>query len=107
MLSVFQYTDSDDPFGIFNLFLQLPMQSMSVITNVVSSNPAHGEVYLIQHYVIKIVSDLRQDGGFLRVLRFPPINKTDRHDITEILLKMALNNITTTLYSQSIKTKNI
>ena len=24
------------------------------------------------HYVIKIVSDLRQIGGFLRVLRFPP-----------------------------------
>ena len=26
----------------------------------------------IQHYVIKFVSDLRQVGGFLRVLRFPP-----------------------------------
>jgi hypothetical protein len=33
---------------------------------------AHGEVYWIQHYVIKIVSDLRQVGGFLRVLRFSP-----------------------------------
>ena len=32
----------------------------------------HGEVYLIQHYVIKFVSDLRQVDGFLRVLRFPP-----------------------------------
>ena len=31
-----------------------------------------GEVYSIQHYVIKFVNDLRQDGGFLRVLRFPP-----------------------------------
>ena len=30
-----------------------------------------GEVYSIQHYVIKFVSDLRQFGGFLRVLRFP------------------------------------
>ena len=29
-------------------------------------------VYLIQHYVIKFVSDLRQVGGFLCVLRFPP-----------------------------------
>ena len=38
----------------------------------VSSNPVHGEVYSIQHYVIKFVSDLRQVGGFLRVLRFPP-----------------------------------
>jgi hypothetical protein len=26
----------------------------------------------VQHYVIQFVSDLRQVGGFLRVLRFPP-----------------------------------
>ena len=26
----------------------------------------------VQHYVIKFVSDLRQVGGFLQVLRFPP-----------------------------------
>ena len=26
----------------------------------------------VQHYVIKLVSDLRQVSGFLRVLRFPP-----------------------------------
>jgi hypothetical protein len=38
---------------------------------VVSSNPVNGEVYSIQHNVIKFVSDLRQVGGFLRVLRFP------------------------------------
>ena len=31
-----------------------------------------GEVYSIQHHVIKFVSELRQVGGFLRVLRFPP-----------------------------------
>ena len=31
----------------------------------------------VQHYVIKIVSDLKQVGGFLRVLRFhPPIKIT-------------------------------
>jgi len=29
----------------------------------------------VQHYVIKFVSDLRQVGGFLRVLRFPPLIK--------------------------------
>jgi hypothetical protein len=38
----------------------------------VSLNPVHGRVYLMQHYVIKFVSDLRQCGGFLRVLQFPP-----------------------------------
>ena len=48
------------------------MQSVPIITKVVSSNPAHGEVYSIQHHVIKFVSDLWQVGGFLRVLRFPP-----------------------------------
>jgi hypothetical protein len=51
------------------------------------------EVYSTQHYVIKFVSDLRQVGFF------PPVsstNKTDRHDITVILLKVALNSITLT-----------
>jgi hypothetical protein len=38
------------------------MQSVPITTNVVSSNPVYGEVYSIQHYVIKIVSDLRQVG---------------------------------------------
>jgi hypothetical protein len=54
------------------LDLQLHMQSLSITTNVVSSNHIHGEVYSIQHYVIKFVSDWRQVGGFLQVLRFPP-----------------------------------
>jgi len=34
--------------------------------------PRSDEVYSIQHYVIKFVSDLWQVGGFLRVLQFPP-----------------------------------
>ena len=59
----------------------------------------------VQHYVIKFVSDLRQVSGFLRVLRFPPlIKKTDRHDITEILLKVTLKTITLTLKRGSIHT---
>jgi hypothetical protein len=32
-------------------------------------------------------------GGSLRVLRLPPLPKTDRLDIAEILLKVALNTI--------------
>jgi hypothetical protein len=47
----------------------------------------------MQHYVIKFVRDLRQVGGFLRVIQFPPLNKTDLHDITEILLNVSLNTI--------------
>jgi hypothetical protein len=57
---------------VWKFDLQLPVQSVPITTNVVSSNPAHGEVYSIHHYVIKFVSDLRQVGGFLRVFRFPP-----------------------------------
>jgi hypothetical protein len=36
------------------------------------AEPVHDEVYSIQHYVIKFVSDLRQVGGYLRVLKCPP-----------------------------------
>jgi hypothetical protein len=46
---------------------QLPVESVPITTKVVSSNPVHGEVYSMQHYVIKFVSDLQQVGGFLWV----------------------------------------
>jgi hypothetical protein len=39
------------------------------VSQVVSSNPIHGEVYQIQHYGIKFISDVRLVGGFLW---FPP-----------------------------------
>jgi len=68
------------------------IKSVPITTKVVSSNPTHGEVYLIQHYVIKFVSDLRQVGGFLWVLWFHPMKLK-----TEILLKVALNTITLTV----------
>ena len=41
-------------------------------------------MYSIQDYEINFVRDLRQVRGFLRV---SSTNKTDRHDITEILSK--------------------
>ena len=67
------------------------MQSVPITTKVVCLNPPCGEVYSVQHYVIKFVSDLRQVGGLLRVLQFLP-SKTDSHNnINEILLKIALN----------------
>jgi hypothetical protein len=67
--------------------ITLPMQSVPITTDVVSSNPAQtrctlynimwrcklesssGEVYSIQHYVIKFISKLRLVCGFLW---FPP-----------------------------------
>ena len=72
---------------VWQLDLQLPLESMPITTNVASS---------IQHYVIKFVSDLRQVCGFLLLLRFPPPIKTDCHNITEILLKVASNTMTLT-----------
>ena len=72
---------------VWQLDLQLPVQSVLITTDV-SSNPIHGEVSLIQHYVVKFVS------GFLQVLQFnSSTNKTDCHDIAEILLKVVLNTI--------------
>ena len=54
---------------------QVPVHSMPITTKVVCSNPAHGEIYSILHYVIKCISDLQQVGDFLRIFRFsPPIN---------------------------------
>jgi len=63
--------------------LQLPVQSVPMISKVVNSNSLHGEVYSMQYYVIKFVSDIRQVSGFRRVLPAFSTNKTDRHDITE------------------------
>jgi hypothetical protein len=39
------------PIYIQQVYSQLPMRSKSITTNVLSSSPAHGEVYSIQHYV--------------------------------------------------------
>jgi hypothetical protein len=52
---------------IWMLKIQLPMQSVPIITNIVSLNPTHGEVYSIQHYDIKFVSDFL-GKAFLLVL---------------------------------------
>jgi len=34
----------------------------AIITEVVSSNHAHGEVYSVQHYAIQFINDLRWLG---------------------------------------------
>ena len=72
---------------------QQPIQLVPITAKVVSSNLSHVELYSTQHYVIKFISDLRQIGGFLRVLRFlPPIELNATK--TEILLKVSLNTTT-------------
>ena len=67
---------------VWKLDLQLPVQSVPITTSVVSLNPSHGNVYSIQHYGRSVVSST---------------SKADRHDIIEILLKVAFNPITLTL----------
>ena len=64
------------------------MQSMFITTNI-----AHCEVYLIQHYVIKFVSVLQLVQWFSPGTAVSSTNKTDHHDITEILLKVALHHV--------------
>jgi hypothetical protein len=51
-----------------------------------------------QHYVIKFISCWRQVGGFSPGTLVSSTNKTDCLDISEILLKVALNTIT--LYAE-------
>jgi len=60
------------------LDLYLPMQSVPNTTKVVSLNPDHGEVYSIQHYVIKFVSDFATGWWFSLGTPVSSINKTDR-----------------------------
>ena len=64
---------------------------MSITTNAESSNPAHGEVYTIQHYVHfnKVGQLLAKGRWFSPGTPISSTNKTDSHDITEILLKVA------------------
>jgi hypothetical protein len=47
--------------------------------------------------VIKFVSDLQKVSGFFSGTPVSSTNETDHHDITKILLKVALNTITLTL----------
>ena len=53
---------------VWQLDLQLLVQSVPTTTQVIMcSTSVHGGVYSIQQYLITLVSDLRQVGGFLRV----------------------------------------
>ena len=64
---------------------------MPITTTVVRSNPVRGEVYSIQHYVKKFVSVCDNSVFSSSCTQVSSTSKTDRHDKTEILLKVALN----------------
>jgi hypothetical protein len=67
---------------IYHWNLQI-LNNLIILTDKVSLvprwHPAHCRVYSIQHYVIKLVSDLRQVGGISPVSY---TNNTNHHDIT-------------------------
>ena len=82
-------TYKTDRYNITEILLKVAFNTIA------QSNKHPCEVYSIQHYVIKFVSDLRRVGG-------SPVfstNKTDCQDIAEILLKVALNTKTLTYNS--------
>ena len=65
---------------------------MPITTNVVSSNPVHGEVYS-NNIMWSSLSVTRDRSVVFSGYSVFPTNKTDRHNITEIVLKVALNTI--------------
>jgi hypothetical protein len=73
-------------------------RKLNDFTRVLESKDTHGEVYLMQHYVIKFVSYLWQSRwSSLTVTGLVVISEYWgflRHDKTEILLKVAWNTIT-------------
>ena len=72
------------------------IQSVHITTKCVSSNPTHGKVYSLQHYVI--VCQWLAAGQWCSLVS--STNKTGHHfvqNMTEILLKVAWNTIALTL----------
>jgi hypothetical protein len=73
----------------------LPMQSVPITTSILSSNPAQTRC---TRYKLcdKICQRLAASQWFSRSTPVSSTNNTDRHDITEILLKVVLNTINLT-----------
>ena len=59
---------------------ELPMQSVPIATNAVNSNLTHGEVYTIQHYVIKVCHLDVAGRWFFPDTLDSSTNKTDPHN---------------------------
>jgi len=78
------------------LDLQLHVHSMPITAKVVSSNPFHDEMYSTLCY--KVCQWLATGRWFSPGTPVSSTNKTDRHDITEIVLKVALNTTKQTIH---------
>ena len=73
------------------LDLLLPMQSMPITTNIVSVNPAQRQGVLDTTLWDKVCQWLVAGQWFSPGTPVSSTNKTDLHDIAEILLKVVLN----------------
>ena len=71
------------------------MQSLHITTKVVSSNPTHG---MVKGVLDTTLCDKVCQWFYLST-SLSSTNKTDRKDVTEILLKVALNTITQTHFT--------
>ena len=78
---------------VWQLDLQLPMQSVPITTKVLSWNPAQAR---FTRYIIIIWLSFSVTCDMSVDFSSSSTNKTDRHDITEILLKVAINTTTLT-----------
>ena len=84
---------------VFSRAVMVVMQLVPITTNVVSSNPAHGDTTLCE----KVCQWLAVDG-FPRGTPVSSTNKTDYHDITEILFESGAKHNDPTL-ALSLKNK--
>jgi hypothetical protein len=82
-------------------FITTYMQAVPITTNVVSSNPLRRGV-LDTTLCDKVCQWLAAGQWFSLGTRVSSINKTDRQDINEILLKVVLNTITLTLLNMHL-----
>jgi hypothetical protein len=80
------------------VYLGLPLIHLKCDISITAPLPTPGgEVYSMQHHVIKFVSDLRKvDWWFSPGTPVSSTKNTDHHDIIEISLKVALNTIALT-----------
>ena len=68
------------------------MQPVPITIDAASSNLDQGEVYNIMRLSVSVTCD-RSVNWFYPGSPISSTNKTERHDITAILLKVALNTI--------------
>ena len=82
---------NSDPVAFLHISWAVVVVIVFITTYAISAYHAHCYAYSIQHYVNKFVSDLLLVGGFRPHSPVYSTNKSDHHNITDILLNVALN----------------